>query len=67
MIIRRLWTLPQGATPAGSEDERRYFRHAASRLGAFSNITWDLGDDLDSFRDESGLHRWNSSGELRSV
>ena len=39
--------------PAGSEDERRYFRYAASRLSAFSNITWDLGDDLDSFRDEA--------------
>jgi hypothetical protein len=41
---------------AGSEDERRYFRYAASRLGAFSNITWDLGDDLDSFRDETWAH-----------
>jgi Protein of unknown function (DUF4038)/Domain of unknown function (DUF5060) len=42
--------------PAGSEHERRYFRYAASRLGAFSNITWDLGDDLDSFRDEKWAH-----------
>ncbi len=41
---------------AGSEDERRYFRYAAARLGAFSNITWDLGDDLDSFRDEKWAH-----------
>jgi hypothetical protein len=39
---------------AGSDDEHRYLRYAAARLGAFSNITWDLGDDLDSFRDE----RW---------
>lgn len=37
---------------AGSEDERRYFRYAVARLSAFSNITYDLGDDLDSFRDE---------------
>ncbi len=37
---------------AGSEDEHRYLRYAAARLGAFSNITYDLGDDLDSFRDE---------------
>lgn len=37
---------------AGSEDERRYFRYAAARLSAFSNITWDLGDDLDTYRDE---------------
>lgn len=41
---------------AGSEDERRYFRYAAARLGAFSNVTWDLGDDLDSFRDEKWAH-----------
>ena len=41
---------------AGSEDERRYIRYALARLGAFSNITWDLGDDLDSFRDEKWTH-----------
>ena len=41
---------------AGSEDERRYIRYAVARLGAFSNITWDLGDDLDSFRDEKWTH-----------
>jgi hypothetical protein len=41
---------------AGSEDERRYIRYAAARLPAFSNITWDLGDDLDSFRDEKWAH-----------
>jgi hypothetical protein len=42
----------QAQAAALSEDERRYFRYAAARLSAFSNITWDLGDDLDSFRDE---------------
>jgi len=41
---------------AGSDDERRYLRYAAARLGAFSNITWDLGDDMDSFRDEKWVH-----------
>jgi hypothetical protein len=40
----------------GSEDERRYIRYAAARLAAFSNITWDLGDDLDTFRDEKWAH-----------
>ena len=39
-----------------SEDERRYIRYAVARLGAFSNITWDLGDDLDTFRDEKWAH-----------
>jgi hypothetical protein len=42
----------QAQAPAGSEDERRYIRYAVARLSAFSNITYDLGDDLDSFRDE---------------
>jgi hypothetical protein len=41
---------------AGSEDERRYIRYALARLTAFSNITWDLGDDLDSYRDEKWTH-----------
>jgi Protein of unknown function (DUF4038)/Domain of unknown function (DUF5060) len=41
---------------AESEDERRYVHYAAARLGAFSNVTWDLGDDLDSFRDDAWAH-----------
>jgi hypothetical protein len=35
-----------------SDDERRYLRYMVARLSAFSNITYDLGDDMDSFRDE---------------
>jgi hypothetical protein len=42
--------------PAGSEDERRYIRYTVARLSAFSNLTYDLGDDLDSFRDEKWAH-----------
>jgi hypothetical protein len=41
---------------ADSEDERRYIRYAVARLGAYSNVTWDLGDDLDSFRNEPWTH-----------
>jgi hypothetical protein len=41
---------------AGSEDERRYIQYAVARLAAFSNITWDLGDDLDVYRDEKWTH-----------
>ena len=41
---------------AYSDDERRYIRYAVARLSAFSNINWDLGDDLDSFRDEKWAH-----------
>jgi Protein of unknown function (DUF4038)/Domain of unknown function (DUF5060)/Putative collagen-binding domain of a collagenase len=33
-----------------SSDERRFIHYAIDRFGAFSNITWDLGDDLDGFR-----------------
>lgn len=39
-----------------SEDERQYFRYAVARFAAFSNVTWDLGDDLDSFRDDKWAH-----------
>jgi len=41
---------------AGGEDEKRYFRYAVSRLGGYSNITWDLGDDLDVYRDDAWTH-----------
>jgi hypothetical protein len=41
---------------AGSEDERRYIRYAVDRLGAFSNITWDLGDDMERYRSDAWVH-----------
>ena len=41
---------------AGSEDEHRFLRYAIDRFSAFSNITWDLGDDLDSYRDDQWTH-----------
>jgi hypothetical protein len=41
---------------AMSKDERRFVRYAIDRFGAFSNITWDMGDDLDSYRDEKWTH-----------
>ncbi len=58
MIISVIFDIGDGKvhTVAGSPDERRYIRYAAARLSAFSNITWDLGDDLDSFRDEKWAH-----------
>ena len=58
MIISVILDIADGQvhlTP-GSEDERRYIRYAAARLAAFSNITWDLGDDLDTFRDDKWAH-----------
>lgn len=41
---------------AGGEDEQRYFRYTASRLSAFSNVTWDLGDDITAYRNEAWAH-----------
>jgi hypothetical protein len=41
---------------AGSADEERFIRYAVARFGAFSNITWDLGDDLDAYRDDRWTH-----------
>ncbi len=58
---------------AGSEDEHRFIRYAAARFGAFSNITWDLGDDLERFRDDKWTHEtgtllqgWDPYGQLET-
>lgn len=58
MIISVVLDIADGQihlTP-GSEEERRYICYATARFAAFSNITWDLGDDLDTFRDEKWAH-----------
>ncbi len=47
------WSETKVHPVAGSEDERRYFNYAAARLAAYANVTWDLGDDLDSFRSDA--------------
>ncbi len=39
-----------------SAGERRFIRYAVARFGAFSNITWDLGDDLDRYRNPVWTH-----------
>ena len=41
---------------AASDDEHRFIRYAIARFGAYSNITWDLGDDLDQYRDDAWTH-----------
>jgi len=51
-----LWNETRINPAAWSEDERRYIRYTVARLGSYSNITWDLGDDLDSFRDDVWTH-----------
>jgi len=45
---------------AGSSDEERFIRYAVARFAAFSNVTWDLGDDLDLYRDEDWSHETGS-------
>jgi len=41
---------------AGSRDELRFLHYAIDRFAAFSNITWDLGDDLDGYRNRWWTH-----------
>lgn len=41
---------------AGSEDEWRFLHYAVARFSAFSNVTWDLGDDLEGYRDDAWAH-----------
>ena len=50
------WNDTEVHPAAGSDDERRYFRYAVARLAAYSNVTWDLGDDLDQFRSDGWTH-----------
>ena len=58
MIVSVIFDIADGVvhTVPGSDDERRYIRYAAARLAAYSNVTWDLGDDLDTFRDDKWAH-----------
>jgi Protein of unknown function (DUF4038)/Domain of unknown function (DUF5060) len=42
---------------ADSDDERRFLRYAVSRFSAFSNVMWDLGDDLEGYRDDEWTHK----------
>ncbi|MGA8145115.1 MAG: DUF4038 domain-containing protein [Candidatus Acidiferrales bacterium] len=58
MVISLVLDMNDGRVhPAAySEDERRFIRYAIDRFGAFSNITWDLGDDLDHYRSRLWTH-----------
>jgi hypothetical protein len=48
---------------AGGKDERRFVRYVVARFGAFSNINWDLGDDLDRYRDDKWAHQMGTQIE----
>jgi hypothetical protein len=58
MIVSVILDMNDGTVhpAAGSADERRFIRYAVARLSSFSNITWDLGDDLDRYRNEVWAH-----------
>jgi len=44
---------PFGKARMGGEDEQRYYRYAAARLAAFSNVMWDVTNEYHLFRDEA--------------
>jgi len=59
---------------AGSEDEYRYIRYAISRFGAYSNITWDVGNEMDRNRPGDWTHKtgtlikaWDPYKHLASI
>lgn len=49
---RRRGTDPFGKAGMGGPDEARYYRYAAARLSAFSNVMWDVTNEYHLFRDE---------------
>ena len=60
---------------AGSEEEHLYYRYGVARLAAFSNVTWDLGNEYNFHRkapewaDETGhlVKSWDPYDHLTSA
>jgi len=50
---RRPGVDPFGKKGMGGEDEQRYYRYAAARLAAFSNVMWDVTNEYRLFRDDA--------------
>jgi len=50
---RRPGTDPFGKERMGGEDEQRYYRYAAARLAAFSNVMWDVANEYRLFRNDA--------------
>jgi hypothetical protein len=48
---------PFGKQGCGSEDEKRYYRYAAARLAAFSNVMWDIANEYQLFRNEACVEK----------
>ncbi len=47
----------KGKPYPGGEDEWRYYRYAAARLSAFSNVMWDVTNEWHLFRDEAWVNK----------
>ncbi|MEW6750107.1 MAG: DUF4038 domain-containing protein [Candidatus Latescibacterota bacterium] len=43
---------PFGKEGMGGADEQRYYRYAAARFAAFSNVMWDVSNEYRFFRDD---------------
>lgn len=48
---------PFGRGRMGGEDEQRYYRYAAARFSAFSNVVWDLANEYRFFRDDAWANK----------
>jgi hypothetical protein len=48
---------PFGKDQAGGEDEELYYRFAIARFASFSNVTWDLANEYQLFRDDAWANK----------
>jgi hypothetical protein len=48
---------------AAGSDEYRFIRYAVARFAAFSNVTWDVGDDFDRYRND--LWAWRTGTQIK--
>lgn len=56
---------PFGKTGMGNAAEQMYYRYASARLGAFSNVMWDLSNEYRLFRNDAWAEKMGAF--LRSV
>ncbi len=56
---------PFGKAGMFGEDEKRYYRYVNARLAAYSNVTWDITNEWQLFRDAWWVERMGS--HLKSI
>lgn len=54
---RRPGVDPFGKNAMGGSEEQRYYRYAAARLAAFSNVMWDVTNEWQLFRTEEWVEK----------